>query len=127
VDDDGDHALIFVSNVLNGTVSRLDVSVGAKGLKVLHKTVIASGYTHIPNAAALILGPTGLAFDEGTDTLAMPSTRTYCIPARSSSSSPRGSLCASTTSMRARVAPSDSTPRAKVLSIMQSSTMSPTA
>src|SRR5258708_17887128 len=31
-DDHGDHAHIFVSNVLNGTVSRLDVAVGAKGL-----------------------------------------------------------------------------------------------
>jgi DNA-binding beta-propeller fold protein YncE len=83
VDDDGDHALIFVSNVLNGTVSRLDVSVGAKGLEVLHKTVIASGYTHVPNAAALILGPTGLAFDEGTDTLFVAATADntiYAIP-----------------------------------------------
>jgi DNA-binding beta-propeller fold protein YncE len=74
VADHGNHALIFVSNVLNGTVSRLDVSVGAKGLTLQSKTMVAWGYPHVPNAAALILGPTGLAFDENTDTLFVAST-----------------------------------------------------
>jgi DNA-binding beta-propeller fold protein YncE len=83
LDDHGNHALIFVSNVLNGTVSRLNVSVGAKGLTLLSKTIIATGYPHVPNLAALILGPTGLAFDEGTDTLFVASTADntiYAIP-----------------------------------------------
>jgi DNA-binding beta-propeller fold protein YncE len=83
VDDHGDHALIFVSNVLNGTVSRLEVGVAPKGLTVLKKTRIASGYPHVPNAAALILGPTGLAFDRGTDILYVASTADntiYAIP-----------------------------------------------
>jgi DNA-binding beta-propeller fold protein YncE len=91
VDDDGNHALIFVSNVLNGTVSRLDVSVGAKGLTLQSKTIIASGYPHVPNAAALILGPTGLAFDEATDTLFVASTAdntVYAIPHAGSRSTP---------------------------------------
>ncbi len=74
LDDHGDHAHIFVSNVLNGTVSRLDVTVGVKGLTLLKKTAIATGYTHVPNAAALILGPTGLAFDRATDLLYVAST-----------------------------------------------------
>jgi DNA-binding beta-propeller fold protein YncE len=74
VDDHGDYALIFVSNVLNGSVSRLEVAVGHKGLTLLKKTKIAAGYPHVPNAAALILGPTGLAFDRGTDTLYVAST-----------------------------------------------------
>jgi DNA-binding beta-propeller fold protein YncE len=74
VDDRGDYALIFVSNVLNGTVSRLEVAVGPKGLTLLKKTKIAAGYPHVPNAAALILGPTGLAFDPGTDMLYVAST-----------------------------------------------------
>src|SRR5271156_2383000 len=52
VDDRGAYATIFVSNVLNGTVARLDVAVGAKNLTLLHKTLIATGYTHVPNAAA---------------------------------------------------------------------------
>jgi DNA-binding beta-propeller fold protein YncE len=87
VDDHGDHAHIFVSNVLNGTVSRLDVAVGAKGVTVLKKTAIAAGYTHVPNAAALILGPTGLAFDRGTDLLYVASTADntiYAVPRASS-------------------------------------------
>ena len=91
VDDDGNRALIFVSNVLNGTVSRLDVAVGAKGLTLQSKTIIGSGYPHVPNAAALILGPTGLAFDEGTDTLFVASTAdntVYAIPHAGSRSTP---------------------------------------
>jgi DNA-binding beta-propeller fold protein YncE len=74
LDDHGDYAVIFVSNVLNGTVSRLEVTVGPKGLTLVKKTRIAAGYPHVPNAAALILGPTGLAFDRNTDTLYVAST-----------------------------------------------------
>jgi DNA-binding beta-propeller fold protein YncE len=74
VDDHGDYAQLFVSNVLNGTVSRLEVAVGPKGLTLLKKTKIAAGYPHVPNAAALILGPTGLAYDRGTDVLYVAST-----------------------------------------------------
>jgi len=74
LDDDGARAHVFVSNVLNGTVSRLDVLVAAKGLTVLKKTTIAQGYTHVPNGPALILGPTGLAFDDAHDTLYVAST-----------------------------------------------------
>jgi DNA-binding beta-propeller fold protein YncE len=79
VDDHGEHAHIFVSNVLNGTVSRLDLAVGAKGVTVLKKTAIAAGYTHRPDPAALVLGPTGLAFDRGTDLLYVASTADNAI------------------------------------------------
>ena len=79
VDDHGDHAHIFVSNVLNGTVSRLDLDVGAKGVTVLKKTAIATGYTHRPDPAALILGPAGLAFDRDTDLLYVASTADNAI------------------------------------------------
>jgi DNA-binding beta-propeller fold protein YncE len=60
--------------VLNGTVARLDLSVQSSGVTLLKKTLIATGYTHVPNAAALILGPTGLAFDAETGTLYVAST-----------------------------------------------------
>ena len=83
VNDQGNRAQIFVSNVLNGSVSRLDVLVGAKGLALLKKTQIATGYPHVPNAAALILGPTGLAFDAGTNMLYVASTadnKIFAIP-----------------------------------------------
>ena len=74
IDDQGSEAHVFVSNVLNGTVARLDVSVASNGLTLNKKTTIAKGYTHVPNAAALILGPTGLAYDLATDTLYVAST-----------------------------------------------------
>lgn len=74
LDDDGPSAHIFVSNVLNGTVSRLDVAVSSKGVKLLKAITIAHGYMHEQNDAALVLGPTGLAFDEEHDTLYVAST-----------------------------------------------------
>jgi DNA-binding beta-propeller fold protein YncE len=74
LDDDGSEAHVFVSNVLNGTVSRLDLQVSASGVTIQKKTVIATGYSHVPNDAALILGPTGLAFDEATGILYVAST-----------------------------------------------------
>ena len=74
LDDHGTWAQIFVSNVANGTVSRLDVTVGAKGLSNIKMTTIAKGYTVAPNGPAVILGPTGLAFDAGSGTLYVAST-----------------------------------------------------
>ena len=74
LDDDGAKAHIFVSNVGNGTVSRLDVGVSPSGLTLLKKVAIAHGYTHVANMAALVLGPTGLAFDDRNDTLYVAST-----------------------------------------------------
>jgi hypothetical protein len=77
--DAGTHAHVFVSNVLNGTVARLDVAVGAGGVTLLSKTTIAKGYTAIPNAAAVVLGPTGLAYDAESDTLYVASTADNAI------------------------------------------------
>jgi hypothetical protein len=58
--DDFDHAKVFVSNVLNGTVSRIDLSLpDSKTVKVGPITQIASGYQHRTDPAALVLGPTG--------------------------------------------------------------------
>jgi DNA-binding beta-propeller fold protein YncE len=65
---------VFVSNVLSGTVSRLDLAVGPSKVTVLHTTQIATGYTHQPNPAALVLGPTGLAYDKAADVLYVAST-----------------------------------------------------
>lgn len=63
-------ASLFVSNVLDGTVTRLDVSVSSSGnLNVTKATTIASGYGFRPDAAALELGPAGLAYEAATDTL----------------------------------------------------------
>lgn len=75
IDDDGKHARVFVSNVLSGTVTRIDLSVPHNGNpQVVSETQIASGYTHGFDMNALVIGPTGLAFDEHTDTLYVAST-----------------------------------------------------
>jgi hypothetical protein len=72
--DQGDHAKIFVSNVLNGTVVRLDVMVNSNGLNLLKSTRIASGYPFRSDQAALVVGPTGLAYDPQRDVLYVAST-----------------------------------------------------
>jgi hypothetical protein len=79
ISDEGARAHVFVSNVLSGTVSRLDVAVSSSNIKVLNKTQIAVGYAHQPNAAALVLGPTGLAYDRHTDILYVASTADNAI------------------------------------------------
>jgi hypothetical protein len=91
IDDHGNSAHIFVSNVLNGTVSRLDVSVGGGSVTLRSITTIANGYSHVPNAAAVVLGPTGLAFDALSDTLYVASTNDnaiYAVPDAQVRSSP---------------------------------------
>ena len=74
IDDEFDHAHVFVSNVLNGTVTRLDLRVAASSVTVTRATVIATGYTVMQNSAALITGPTGLAYDARDDVLFVAST-----------------------------------------------------
>jgi len=74
IHDQFDHARVFVSNVLNGTVTRLDLAITASTVTVNAETVIASGYTFQENDAALILGPTGLAYDPENDVLFVAST-----------------------------------------------------
>jgi hypothetical protein len=95
IDDEGNEAHLFVSNVLNGTVARLDVAVTVHGLALTKKTTIASGYQSVPNSAAVVLGPTGLAYDGVSDTLYVASTADnaiYAIPdaAHRSSAATRG-------------------------------------
>jgi len=41
---------------------------------VVSKTQIGSGYAHQPNSAAVVVGPTGLAYDPFRDTLYVAST-----------------------------------------------------
>ena len=76
IHDEGSRAQVFVANVLSGTITRLDLSVPAHGndIVVERATQIASGYTHRTDPAALLLGPTGLAYDAHTDVLYVAST-----------------------------------------------------
>jgi hypothetical protein len=74
IEDEFDRALVFVSNVNTGTVTRLNLAISSTTITVTSATVIASGYSVAPNMAALILGPTGLAYDAQTDILYVAST-----------------------------------------------------
>jgi hypothetical protein len=74
INDQGSQAQIFVSNVVSATVTRLDVSLTATQVTVNSKNQIASGYASAPNAAAVVVGPTGLAYDRGRDILYVAST-----------------------------------------------------
>jgi hypothetical protein len=76
VNDQGETAQIFVSSVLNGTVSRIDLFLPPSGAapKVVDETLIGSGYLHRTDPAALVVGPTGLAFDKESGTLFVAST-----------------------------------------------------
>jgi hypothetical protein len=74
-------AQVFVSNVLNGTVTRIDLLTppGTNRIFVLDETTIASGFTHRGDPAAFELGPTGLVFDPRRDVLYVASTADNAI------------------------------------------------
>jgi hypothetical protein len=72
--DHGNWAALFVSNVLNGTVAakgkavnkqtivRINLNVPFQGLpRITSATVIGSGFSARTDAAALVIGPTGVA------------------------------------------------------------------
>ena len=79
IDDDSDHPTVYVSNVVNGTVVRLNLTLTNTTVTVNQTTKIAAGYTTQPSSAALVLGPTGLAHDRVTDILYVASTADNAI------------------------------------------------
>jgi hypothetical protein len=74
VNDRGNFVQIFVSSVLNGTVSRIDMAIQNGKPVVLDKVTIAQGYGHRGDPAALEIGPAGLAYNAQTDTLYVASS-----------------------------------------------------
>jgi DNA-binding beta-propeller fold protein YncE len=72
-------AQVFVSNVLNGTVTRLNLFLGGGSFHLLGSTQIAHGYAFATNSSALVVGPTGLAYNVFTDTLYVASTADNAI------------------------------------------------
>jgi uncharacterized protein (TIGR03118 family) len=72
---DKTHAQVFVSNVLSGTITRIDLTIPPGGTpQVESETQIASGFATRTDPNALVVGPTGLAFDAKTGTLYVAST-----------------------------------------------------
>jgi DNA-binding beta-propeller fold protein YncE len=74
VQDDGNNVMVFVSNVLTGTVSRLDLNLDGGNVVVKSAVMIASGYLHMPNQVTFEVGPTGSAYDPQKDILYVAST-----------------------------------------------------
>jgi uncharacterized protein (TIGR03118 family) len=75
INDQGTTAQIFVSNVLDGTVTRINLSIPKGGTPLVDSaTQIAAGYAHRTDPNALVVGPTGLAYNAATDTLYVAST-----------------------------------------------------
>ena len=74
ISDNGSTALVFVSNVLSGTVTRLNLAISNTGVTVTGKTMIGSGFGTAPNSAAVVVGPTGLAYNPDSNVLYVAST-----------------------------------------------------
>jgi hypothetical protein len=85
VNDLGNQAQLFISNVLNGTVMRLDLAFFENSDTVLVKQSVQVGgnYAHRLDPNALVLGPSGLAYDAANDILYVASSAdnaVYSIP-----------------------------------------------
>jgi len=77
VNDLGDSAQLFVSNVFDGTVTRLNVSFHNGSVSVVGSpTTIGSGYAFGFDPAALVVGPAGLAYDSNTIVFTLPQRTT---------------------------------------------------
>jgi hypothetical protein len=69
INDKGNSAQVFVSNVFDGTVTRLDLSFKSTAVTIDKSTTIASGYTFALSAGAIVVGPAGLFYDRRKDVL----------------------------------------------------------
>jgi hypothetical protein len=76
INDQGNRAQVFVSDVFTGTVTRIDLKVPRHGNKIVVRgmTQIASGYAHQYNPAVFFVGPTGLAYDPAKNVLYVAAT-----------------------------------------------------
>jgi hypothetical protein len=75
IHDLGSSAQLFVSNVFNGTITRLNVTIGPSSITVKNALTIASGYGFGPDPDAVVVGPAGLAYDAAHDTLFVASEK----------------------------------------------------
>ena len=95
---DQTHASVFYSNVLNGTVFRLDLGLtyNPPGVFIRGGVTIGTGFSHRTDPVAIVLGPSGLAYSWKNDTLYVASSSdnaVYTIPNALEATSPStGSL-----------------------------------
>lgn len=72
--DQGSTVWVFVSNAINGTVSRIELVFTGNNFAIKSATTIASGYTHRVDPATFEVAPTGSAFDSQSGILYVAST-----------------------------------------------------
>jgi hypothetical protein len=95
IHDNGATAQVYVSNVRTATITRLDLEIDASRgrVAVVKATEIASGYTRRCDPSALVVGPTGLTLDPGSDILYVASTgdnAIYAVPHASTTTTDLG-------------------------------------
>jgi hypothetical protein len=70
INDQDDRAQLFVSNVLDGTITRLEVSFAHHSFSVVGTPLtIAHGFAFGTDPTAVVVGPAGLAYDTKRDIL----------------------------------------------------------
>lgn len=82
-------AHVWISNVLSGVVSRFDINYTATTVSAT-ALVLANGFSHRLDPAALVLGPSGLAYDAVHDTLYVASSSDNAIYSIPTAAAPHG-------------------------------------
>jgi len=77
--DRGETAQVFISNLLSGTITRFDLVITPNAVQIVGSPQIASGFNHRTDPAALVLGPSGLAYDARRDVLYVASSADNAI------------------------------------------------
>ena len=75
--DKGNTASLFISNSINGVVSRFDFKIFQRGIpsiRLTKATQIGGGYATAGAVTTNLQGPSGLSYDDVTDTLYVAST-----------------------------------------------------
>lgn len=92
VTDGGNNVQVYISNALTGTISRLDIQL-VPVIQVNSTALIANGYMHRCDPAALVVAPTGSVYNAAIDTLYVASTEdnaVFAVPHASTATSPNG-------------------------------------
>jgi hypothetical protein len=88
-------AHVFLSNVLSGVVSRFDITYNATSISAT-ALVLAEGFNHRFDPAALVLGPSGLTYDAANDTLYVASSADNAIYQIPTATGPHGAPVSAT-------------------------------
>ena len=86
-------AHVFLSNVLSGVVSRFDIIYNATQISAT-ALVLAEGFNHRLDPAALVLGPSGLTYELANDTLYVASSADNAIYQIPTATAPHGPVSA---------------------------------